>query len=662
MTQGKIIEYIDQGKIICALCLQDKGSRLHLLTPLNRQVNLAPKRAVLISSSTIDSLGPREEILAKLKQTDLERDRLKEQVRVKDLWELIRDENESFDYKYLAQLCFGEMVTDDHVSALLRAVFNAKLYFKMKDGRFIPYSEEKVEQIIRKREEEALKEERLIKGSACLKEILQGKAIMPHGDMEDIIEVLVELALYGKEALNLMYGKELLSRAGITDIREARNLLIRLGVWDEDEAVEILRLGIRSSFTDDQIREAERLNSIEIDATGRDDLRDLPVFTIDGPLTMDFDDALSIETRDDYLQIGVHIADVAGIIEPESILDREAALRGSSLYLPRRQISMLPTDLSHDALSLRQGVDRSAISLLTRFDKTGNLFDYRFVPSIINIKKQLTYDMVNEQYERESQLLEMYRLCHKMRQKRIEQGALILSLPEVSINADDDSGVSIEMISQETPSRIMVSELMILYNWLTARFCRDNNIPCLYRGQKEPSERLTIEEADYIYYAFRQRRKLHPLVIDIEPRPHAGLGLDVYSNVSSPIRRYLDIVIQRQIKNFLLNGSPLYNREELEKIRTMVTPSLKDLAVVKRNRTRYWIQKYLQKHIGEEFPAIILDTMKSRYRIILPDYFLVAEMKREAGQDFSSGERITIRVKKADPWNDLLVLEYAGGT
>ena len=76
MNQGKVIEYIDQGKIACALCLQDKGSRLHLLTPLNRQVNLAPKRAILVSSGIMDSAGPREDILNRLKQLDLLRDRL----------------------------------------------------------------------------------------------------------------------------------------------------------------------------------------------------------------------------------------------------------------------------------------------------------------------------------------------------------------------------------------------------------------------------------------------------------------------------------------------------------------------------------------------------------------------------------------------------------
>jgi exoribonuclease-2 len=163
-----------------------------------------------------------------------------------------------------------------------------------------------------------------------------------------------------------------------------------------------------------------------------------------------------------------------------------------------------------------------------------------------------------------------------------------------------------------------------------------------------------------LYFVFKQLRKIHPLVIDTNPQPHTGLGLDVYTNVSSPIRRYLDLVVQRQIRNFLLNRSLAYDLEELEKIRVFVYPILRDLGMVKRNRIRYWTQKYLLQHSGEKISALILDTMKNRYRVLLKDFLLVAEMKRENGQSFSNGDNIMVKVKKSDPWNDLLTLEYAG--
>jgi exoribonuclease-2 len=247
-----------------------------------------------------------------------------------------------------------------------------------------------------------------------------------------------------------------------------------------------------------------------------------------------------------------------------------------------------------------------------------------------------------------------------LRKKRLEQGALILSLPELTFHIKSGSSISLEMIPQDTPSRMMVAELMILYNWLAARFCRDNNIPILFRGQKNPSEILPIDERGYIYYVFRQRRKLHPLIIDTKPSPHTGLGLDVYTNLTSPIRRYLDLIVQRQIRDFLYNSPLRYNMENLEKTRLSVVESLRDLNIIKRNRTRYWILKYLSLNLKKNYPAIVLDVMKNKYRMILTDFLFTVEMKKGKDQNFSEGQNVLLKVKKSDPWSDSLILEWAG--
>lgn len=661
MSQGKIIEYIDQGKFVCTLCLQDKGNRLLLLTPSNRQVNISPKRAILITGSTFDMSRRREDLLQRLKQTEEIRKRLKGQVDVQELWELIKDENESFDHEYLAQLVFGEGATDDHFSALVRALFEDRLYFKMKDGRFLANSEDRVEQIRRQREEEALKEERLREGSVWLEAVWQGKESEEPSCKEHIINILIQLALYGSDASDFKYGKELLSRAGISDIRNSRNLLLRLGVWEEDENLDLLRLGIETSFTRIQLDESSSLAKEKISLEEREDLRYLPILTIDGPLTRDFDDALSLEMVEDTFHLGIHIADVASVISQGSILDQGAAERASSLYLPRRQIPMIPPDLSQEALSLKQGCDRQAISLLTRLDKTGTLLDYRFVPSVIRVQRQLIYDEVNEALSTEPEFEEMYRICQHLRQRRIDQGALSLSLPEVEIKLNPDSSLSLELVDQNTPSRMIVSESMILYNWLAASLCRDNQIPILFRTQPEPSQRLSSDENAYIYYVFQQRRKLNPLHIDTTPRPHSGLGLDVYTQATSPIRRYLDLVVQRQISGFLLGNGPVYEEEKLEEIRVSVEPVVKDLGILKRNRIRYWTLKFLGQHLKERFKALVLDEFKNKYRIVLEDFLLVAEIKKQNGVILSPGQEILVEVKRSNPWEDLLELSYADG-
>ena len=197
----------------------------------------------------------------------------------------------------------------------------------------------------------------------------------------------------------------------------------------------------------------------------------------------------------------------------------------------------------------------------------------------------------------------------------------------------------------------------VVSSCLAAKFFREHDIPVLYRSQEKPSEELSIGDEGYLYYVFKQRRKLNPFMIATDPLPHAGLGLDVYTHVSSPIRRYLDLAVQRQMRRYLLKGSFVYDKEQLEEIRMAVQSQLQILVSVKRNRIRYWTQKYLLSHIGERFPAVILDTLKNRYRILLTDFLLVTEMKRENGQEFHQGQQIMVKIRKCDPWNDLLNLE-----
>ena len=660
MYQGKIIEYIDRGDFCIALCIQDEVTRLHLLTPTNREVNLPPKRALLVSSAGINTQGSRAELLQKLKKAEETRAALKRKVDVKELWELVREEEESFDHKYLAHLCFGDQVTDDHVSALARALFEDKIHFKMKENRFFPNSEEKVDQILRQLEEEALREKKLGEGGAWLKSALSGRQVEAPACREEIVHSLVDLALYEDEAPGAKFGKELLQRAGGYNPSEARQILVKLGIWDEDENLDLIRFDIPTAFSEEALQESEKLSKVELGAEHREDLRNLDVFTIDGPLTRDFDDALSCEVEDETIKIGVHIADVASVLMPGSRLDEEASQRGSSVYLPCQQIPMLPPVLSQEVLSLKEGCDRPALSLLTRLNRDGNILDFCFVPSLVKVKRRYTYDEVNAQHIQEEPFQLMLQLSRALRQKRVESGALLLTLPELAISFSVDGSISVERIDQDTPSRVLVAEFMILYNLLAGRFARGQKIPLLFRSQEGPSERLSAEGLDYVYYVFKQRRKLTPLTIDTEPKVHSGLGLDVYTQASSPIRRYFDLLVQRQLRGFLLFGTPTYSQEELDNKRMALETSLRGLERMSRNRTRYWLYKYLLQHEGETFSAMVLDVMKNRCRILLSDLLLMVEMRKENGQDFSEGQKILVRVKKSDPWQDVLKVEYAG--
>ena len=658
MAVGSIVEYIDQSRFICTVCLQDKGSRLHLLTPANREVNLSPKRTLLMSGARIDVGQLRDQVLQKLQQIENLRIKLKEEIDIKEMWELIRDEEDIFDHRYLAQLAFGEDAMEDHFSAVMRALFENRLYFKMRNGLFLPNSKDRVEQIIRQEEEAAERAERLEQGGGWLKEVHEGKQPLAPDCRKDVIRLLIQLALYGADAEDFKYGKELLSYAGITDIKQARSLLIKLGEWEEDEPLDLLRSGVDTAFTTRQLEESARLAVSGFPECPREDLRSLPIMTIDGPTTLDFDDAISLEIFENELRIGVHIADVAAVIEKDSPIDIAARDRASSLYLPRRQIPMIPADLSQDLLSLKEGCDRPAISLLARFSLDGTLLGYRFVSSIIRVQQQLTYSHVNENLSEINQFQELHRLAGILRQKRMDRGAMNLSLPELEIDIDEGGTLNLKLVPQDSPSRMIVAELMILYNELVAEFCQKHDVPVLFRGQSQPTEKLPLDEKGYVFYVFQQRRKLSPLHISANPKPHSGLGVALYTQATSPIRRYLDLIIQRQLTSFLMEKTPVYNEESLDELRVSIEPLVKMLGRIQRNRLRYWTLKYLGLNRGKTYKALVLDELKNKYRIVLKDFLMVTDFKRQDGIIFSKGQEIQVKVKKADPWDDTITLGF----
>jgi exoribonuclease-2 len=659
MAEGRITEYIDQRKIVLSVCLKDKGSKLQLLTVSNHEVSISPKRALLVSSLSLDISHSREELLRKLKEIEMRRMDFMKVVSVPDLWELTHEENDTFSYKYLAQLVFGEPVTDDHISALVRALFADSVYFKMKDDYFIPNTAEKVEQIKKAREAAELRDREITEGANWLKELVNGRNPAAPPLKEKIVETMIQLALHGKDAPDFKVGKEMFSRAGIKDINQARHVLVKLNIWDEDENLDIHRFRIRVGFNDSVTQAADLESQKELDLSGREDLRDLAVFTIDGPFTKDFDDALSLDAIDGGYRLGVHITDLTPFIEIEGPLDREASARASSIYLPATQIPMFPPTLSNNTLSLLKGSDRLTISLLADFGKAWELRQYRFVPSIVRIREQLTYEQVNGLLNDEPIFSSLHELSQALRQRRADAGGLIIPLPEIHFEFENSPDFKIYLVEQDTPAKIMVSESMILYNWLAAKYASEAQLPLIYRSQEPPQERLLIDETNYIYCVFQQRRKLHPVLVDTLAHQHSGLGVDLYTNATSPLRRYIDLLVQRQIHAALFGQPPPYSESELKEHNLQIQQTLRDIEVMKRNQIRYWILKYLAGRRNMRFNALVFQKLRTKYLVILAEFLFVAELPMVSGRELSPGEQIGVVVKKSDPWEDLLSLELA---
>jgi ribonuclease R len=316
---------------------------------------------------------------------------------------------------------------------------------------------------------------------------------------------------------------------------------------------------------------------------GREDLRGEFIVTIDPDDARDFDDAIHVERIGSGWRLGVHIADVAAYVEPDSPLDREARRRGNSVYLPDRVIPMLPERLSNGVCSLNPGVDRLTHSVFIHFDKHGTAKSARFAHSVIRSAHRLTYKqaysiLTSPPRDQLGERLHLaWELAALLRQRRFEHGALDLDFPEVKVWVDKEGHpVKLERVENDK-SHQLIEEFMLAANEAVARELKKRAIPTIYRIHENPDPEKLAEYREFVLgFNYRvgdltHRAELQRLLASIRGKPeeqalkvallkslkraryspqplgHYGLAKANYLHFTSPIRRYADLVVHRAL-------------------------------------------------------------------------------------------------------------------
>ena len=266
----------------------------------------------------------------------------------------------------------------------------------------------------------------------------------------------------------------------------------------------------------------------------------------------------------DGWRLGIHIADVSALVTPHTSLDLEAQERGTSIYLPERRLPMLPEEISEDTVSLLTHQERLALSFLVTLGADAEIKDWVIVPSRIKVQRRLTYHEVDGLLAQEPQLATLSRLTRRLKERRLARGGYELKLPEVWVTFTPQGEIQVVVEDQETASRQLVAEAMVLANSLAAQFLAEQRIAAIYRGQPEPREPIKPAPDKSLLELWQDRRRLSRVVMDLTPSPHWGLGLPCYTFATSPIRRYLDLVTHRQLLAAVSGQPPAYRPEELE--------------------------------------------------------------------------------------------------
>ncbi len=664
MESGRIVEYIDRQKIMCAVILEVKNTRLRLLTENNREVKLSAGRLLHEDKARIDLSMGRDNLVSTLKGVADKRKALIRQVDIKDLWEVLNTEQVWIDLETMTEFCFPESPSGDHESAIIRAFFDDRLYFKFNLDKFFPNSAEKVARIVAQRQEEERKNRIVEFGGDLLKRLLND--IPPpfdakEDDTQEVISILKSYYLFDKDIKDYTLARAMINKAGLEGTTGLFQLLVKLKAFDENENIDLLRYEIATGFSDEILSTARNLAFSVQDFSGdrmRKDLTALPLMTIDGQSTLDFDDALSIEKVGDQYRLGIHIVDVGHYVRKGDVFDQEALSRGSSIYMPDQKISMLPTELSEGFCSLKAGELRPAISTMVNLSHSLEIIDYEILPSLINIKHQLTYYDVNQAADQNQEVMILREIAKKFRQRRLDAGAVQISVPEINVWLADDGTITVNKINRESPGRMLVAELMILANWLSARYLADNDMPAIFRTQPAPRERLYRGDEGTLYQNWMQRRFLSRFVLSHRSDKHSGLGLDAYVTVTSPIRKYFDLVTQRQIRAALGLEQP-YTFEEIDRLIQWLGVPMQNVSRIQYGRHRFWLLKYLEQCIGEKEEAIVLKKMRNNYQILLSNYMVECDLPISGGFVLKPEDLIQVTIQNVRARENQIVV-YIG--
>ena len=513
-------------------------------------------------------------------------------------------EEEAVPLAELAELLYGDYTPQSAWSSWMLVM--DELYFTITDAENVTAAiQARPLNLIREEREKRLARQRQKESWEGLIKRIQSGQIMEE-DYSQLTEV-EQLATAERE------NSRILKAAGIPENKEAAHaLLIKLGYWQEDYNPWLRRMGVNT--------EEPALPVPEITATERRDLTHLTAWAIDDIGNQDPDDAISLEGD----TLWVHIADVSALVVPDSELDIEARTRGTNIYLPDQTLHMLPRAIT-EQLGLGLQEQSPALSIGFRVSEKGELENIEVCLSTVHVTRT-TYDQANT--ELDTTFADLKAITDRYRQRRIDNGAAMLELPEVNITVQDGN---IQIYPyQSDGSRQMVAEAMLAAGEAIATYAGDNNIPIPYAYQPEPEE-IQHPQSLSEHYAYRRCFKASRHATEAES--HFGLGLPRYTRVTSPLRRYLDLIVHQQLRAYL-NNHPLLDREALIERIGIADEASFAARKAERFSNQHWKLLYFkqyQQQQGKQWQgeAIVVQQEERKTTIILPELALEPKIRKQ---------------------------------
>lgn len=679
MQSGAVIVYREHGHLtlgfVQKMVLTSGETRVELISEDGKRQVMPTDRILFDCKQPLISAQSPTEIKKQLQTLQQQIQSYAQKINLQELWELVQGEEvEAWSWEDLAGLVLTAQAHPLETVGVLAALCDQSLYFKEKKaGLFAPRDAKSIEETLHQQQVEYERTHAQGEFLTWAQNRLAGSdETSPPARFHRYLDLLKSFALqgemYDRRTQALRIQEEIGFRGKGHPWEVTFQLLVVLGIWKVDEELSLLRYGIPTRFTDEVLQAAQDVPLFTPAPSDYADLTSLFTFTIDDAETTDIDDALSVSEENSLVTVGVHIADASFFVSPGDVLDKAALARGTTVYLPAGRFPMLPPLLSEEKASLVAGLVRPTLSFFASFDAEGNFQSERICRGFITVRRRLTYSEADTLLTDHQSgagpdpcapaLQHLLRLAQARKAQRLDRGAIIIEGDEVKVRVNEGT-VSVTMLTNDSPSRGLVSECMILANEMAARYCRRHVLPALYIAQPPPDEPLSAAATfpSQRVYVQAARRAMKPSQIGITPAPHSALAVEVYTQITSPLRRYHDLQMQHQIKHHLTHGIPLFDGEQLQMIAASAQQSTADAKRCERESTRYWLLRFLESRKGQTVSGQVVRFFNGRSFIELDETLLVVPVS--VTPPIPLGTAVRVLIGNVDARRDLLNVRIA---
>ncbi len=400
----------------------------------------------------------------------------------------------------------------------------------------------------------------------------------------------------------------------------------------------------------------------------RQEPEDLDLISIDAPTTRDIDDAFHVERDPDGDGFRLTLA----LARPDldwtfgSPLDQAVLQRATSLYLPEGTSHMLPQALGLDRYSLTAGQDRPALLAEFTVDGSGRMVSVEPRTGWVRVRENTTYEAVEQALESEKgagqePFASALDLARRLQKARIAAGAVVIQRPDPEVRLTGEGRETRVEMGLKPPcpeAELIISEFMILGNAGLAAWASERDLPMLHRTQKANLAPEAAGVFDHPADVFNLVKLLPPPMLDIDPAKHAALGVAAYTPITSPIRRYVDLVNSAQVCSLLERGEPAFDRAALSALLPVLSARTQAVGQIQRFRPRYWKLLYLKQQKAPQ-RAMLLEDQGPYPTLAMPEMQINLRAPRKIlGDKLHPGQVFELTFGRIDPLaNEIKVIE-----